>query len=213
MFGDAFWRETTVGQSAANVRALTYCDLHAIKRDKLLEVLDFYHAFANSFARNLVLTYNLRHRVSERLGPSPAPLPSVRPAGPLRRRRGLGRLFGARIALRARFIINRVGFPARPTTRSQRNPICVLILGLRFSRYYVIFCPWPSPGPNLMPYAHRRSTLARAARQVEKRPPGHPSFVSGGTRRNISTASLVSDVSRADRVPSSRPFRTTPPIS
>lgn len=53
-----------MGQSAANVRALTYCDLHSIKRDKLLEVLDFYHAFANSFARNLVLTYNLRHRVS-----------------------------------------------------------------------------------------------------------------------------------------------------
>jgi len=45
------------------VRALTYCDLHAIKRDKLLEVLDFYSAFANSFARNLVLTYNLRHRL------------------------------------------------------------------------------------------------------------------------------------------------------
>lgn len=52
-----------MGQSAANVRALTYCDLHTIKRDKLLEVLDFYQAFANSFARNLVLTYNLRHRL------------------------------------------------------------------------------------------------------------------------------------------------------
>ena len=64
VFGDTFWKEGSVGQSAANVRALTYCDLHAIKRDKLLEVLDFYHAFANSFARNLVLTYNLRHRVS-----------------------------------------------------------------------------------------------------------------------------------------------------
>jgi hypothetical protein len=64
VFGDTFWKEGTVGQSAANVRALTYCDLHAIKRDKLIEVLDFYHAFANSFARNLILTYNLRHRVS-----------------------------------------------------------------------------------------------------------------------------------------------------
>lgn len=52
-----------MGQSAANVRALTYCDLHAIKRDKLLEVLLFYQAFASSFARNLVLTYNLRHRL------------------------------------------------------------------------------------------------------------------------------------------------------
>uniref|UniRef100_A0A336LSJ2 CSON015324 protein n=1 Tax=Culicoides sonorensis TaxID=179676 RepID=A0A336LSJ2_CULSO len=63
VFGDSFWKDSAVGQSAANVRALTYCDLHAIKRDKLLEVLDFYQAFANSFARNLVLTYNLRHRL------------------------------------------------------------------------------------------------------------------------------------------------------
>ncbi|KAJ6217381.1 hypothetical protein RDWZM_008538, partial [Blomia tropicalis] len=62
VFGDAFWKEPTIGQSCANVRALTYCDLHAIKRDKLIEVLNFYQAFANSFARNLVLTYNLRHR-------------------------------------------------------------------------------------------------------------------------------------------------------
>uniref|UniRef100_T1JZC8 Cyclic nucleotide-binding domain-containing protein n=2 Tax=Tetranychus urticae TaxID=32264 RepID=T1JZC8_TETUR len=63
VFGDAFWKEPTIGQSCANVRALTYCDLHAIKRDKLLEVLNFYHTFANSFARNLMLTYNLRHRL------------------------------------------------------------------------------------------------------------------------------------------------------
>lgn len=65
VFGDSFWKDNAIGQSAANVRALTYCDLHTIKRDKLLEVLDFYQAFANSFARNLVLTYNLRHRVSK----------------------------------------------------------------------------------------------------------------------------------------------------
>ncbi|XP_059480211.1 potassium voltage-gated channel protein eag isoform X3 [Neocloeon triangulifer] len=63
VFGDSFWKDGGVGQSAANVRALTYCDLHTIKRDKLLEVLDFYQAFANSFARNLLLTYNLRHRL------------------------------------------------------------------------------------------------------------------------------------------------------
>ncbi|XP_043283700.1 potassium voltage-gated channel protein eag isoform X2 [Venturia canescens] len=63
VFGDSFWKDSAVGQSAANVRALTYCDLHTIKRDRLLEVLDFYQAFANSFARNLVLTYNLRHRL------------------------------------------------------------------------------------------------------------------------------------------------------
>ncbi|CAK9828651.1 Potassium voltage-gated channel protein eag [Anthophora retusa] len=63
VFGDSFWTNSSVGQSAANVRALTYCDLHTIKRDRLLEVLDFYQAFANSFARNLVLTYNLSHRL------------------------------------------------------------------------------------------------------------------------------------------------------
>ncbi|GFT32210.1 potassium voltage-gated channel protein eag [Nephila pilipes] len=63
VFGDSFWKEPSIGQSCANVRALTYCDLHAIKRDRLLEVLNFYHAFANSFSRNLVLTYNLRHRL------------------------------------------------------------------------------------------------------------------------------------------------------
>jgi potassium voltage-gated channel Eag-related subfamily H protein len=63
VFGDEAWKDATIGQSSCNVRALTYCDLHLIKRDKLMEVLDFYHAFANSFARNLVLTYNLRHRL------------------------------------------------------------------------------------------------------------------------------------------------------
>ncbi|KAL4237377.1 Potassium voltage-gated channel subfamily H member 5 [Mactra antiquata] len=63
VFGDNFWKEGSFGQSTANVRALTYCDLHTIKRDRLLEVLEFYHAFANSFARNLTLTYNLRHRI------------------------------------------------------------------------------------------------------------------------------------------------------
>lgn len=63
MFGDQFWiKQPGVGQSAANVRALTYCDLHSIKRDKLIDVLTFYKAFAGSFARNLTLTYNLRHR-------------------------------------------------------------------------------------------------------------------------------------------------------
>lgn len=42
---------------------MTYCDLHTIKRDKLLEVLEFYGAFRTSFSRNLILTYNLRHRL------------------------------------------------------------------------------------------------------------------------------------------------------
>ncbi|XP_071794476.1 voltage-gated delayed rectifier potassium channel KCNH1-like isoform X2 [Asterias amurensis] len=63
VYGDIFWKDTTIGHAAANVKALTYCDLHSIRRDDLLDVLNFYHAFANSFARNMVLTYNLRHRL------------------------------------------------------------------------------------------------------------------------------------------------------
>jgi CRP-like cAMP-binding protein len=65
VFGDDFWSKNrdNIGQSAANVRALTYCNLHQIRRERLLEVLDFYHPFSVSFARNMVLTYNLRHRV------------------------------------------------------------------------------------------------------------------------------------------------------
>lgn len=67
MFGDEFWKNNgSTGQSAANVRALTYTDLHMIKKDKLMEVLHFYKAFANSFGRNLVLTYNLTHRMKFR---------------------------------------------------------------------------------------------------------------------------------------------------
>ncbi|KAK7902094.1 hypothetical protein WMY93_018863 [Mugilogobius chulae] len=63
VFGDVFWKEVTLAQSCANVRALTYCDLHIIKRDALQKVLEFYTAFANHFSRNLLLTYNLRKRI------------------------------------------------------------------------------------------------------------------------------------------------------
>ena len=66
VFGDCFWKEAglDVGQAVANVRALTYCDLHLVNRERLLGVLEFYKAFSQSFSRNLVLTYNLRNRVS-----------------------------------------------------------------------------------------------------------------------------------------------------
>ncbi|XP_030643379.1 potassium voltage-gated channel subfamily H member 1a [Chanos chanos] len=63
VFGDVFWKEVTLAQACANVRALTYCDLHIIKRDALQKVLEFYTAFSNHFSRNLVLTYNLRKRI------------------------------------------------------------------------------------------------------------------------------------------------------
>ena len=80
MFGDVFWKEAMLAQSCANVRALTYCDLHVIKRDALQKVLEFYSAFANHFARNLLLTYNLRKRVSV----------ALHRAAPSRRRAGDG---------------------------------------------------------------------------------------------------------------------------
>ncbi|XP_057182409.1 potassium voltage-gated channel subfamily H member 1b, partial [Triplophysa rosa] len=63
VFGDVFWKEVNLAQACANVRALTYCDLHIIKRDALQKVLEFYTAFAGHFSRNLVLTYNLRKRI------------------------------------------------------------------------------------------------------------------------------------------------------
>ncbi|XP_028809509.1 potassium voltage-gated channel subfamily H member 5a isoform X2 [Denticeps clupeoides] len=63
VFGDVFWKETTLAHACANVRALTYCDLHVVRREALLKVLEFYTAFANSFSRNLILTCNLRKRI------------------------------------------------------------------------------------------------------------------------------------------------------
>ncbi|KAF3845079.1 hypothetical protein F7725_008242 [Dissostichus mawsoni] len=63
VFGDVFWKETNLAHACANVRALTYCDLHVIRREALLKVLEFYTAFANSFSRNLILTCNLRKRI------------------------------------------------------------------------------------------------------------------------------------------------------
>ena len=32
VFGDAFWKEGETGQAMANVRALTYCDIHLVNR-------------------------------------------------------------------------------------------------------------------------------------------------------------------------------------
>ena len=42
------------------MRALTYCDLHKIQREDLLEVLDMYPAFSDNFWSNLENTFNLR---------------------------------------------------------------------------------------------------------------------------------------------------------
>jgi len=39
---------------------LSYCDLHTIHREDLLEVLDMYPEFSDYFLSNLELTFNLR---------------------------------------------------------------------------------------------------------------------------------------------------------
>ncbi|KAF7635807.1 hypothetical protein Mgra_00004719 [Meloidogyne graminicola] len=66
VFGDEFWKHNKIGQSSCMVQALTYSDLHFIKREPLLQVLSFYKPFANSLARNLVLTYNLTNKIKFR---------------------------------------------------------------------------------------------------------------------------------------------------
>lgn len=48
------------GKSNSDVRAITYCDLHRIQRDDLLEVLDIYPGFADNFWANLEFTFDLR---------------------------------------------------------------------------------------------------------------------------------------------------------
>merc|ERR1719322_1174100 len=60
VFGENPCMFDTIGKSSCNVRALTYCDLHKIMRDDLLEVLELYPEFAESFAQNLKVTFTMR---------------------------------------------------------------------------------------------------------------------------------------------------------
>ncbi|KAI6241490.1 Potassium voltage-gated channel subfamily H member 6 [Aphelenchoides fujianensis] len=60
VFGENPLLYDDVGKASCSVRALTYCDLHKILRDDLLDVLDMYPEFKESFCNNLVITYNLR---------------------------------------------------------------------------------------------------------------------------------------------------------
>ncbi|XP_023444089.2 voltage-gated inwardly rectifying potassium channel KCNH6 isoform X2 [Dasypus novemcinctus] len=60
IFGEPVSLHARPGKSSADVRALTYCDLHKIQRADLLEVLDTYPAFAASFWTKLEVTFNLR---------------------------------------------------------------------------------------------------------------------------------------------------------
>lgn len=60
IFGENPCTHSTIGKSSCNVRALTYCDLHKIHRDDLLDVLELYPEFYNHFMNNLEITFNLR---------------------------------------------------------------------------------------------------------------------------------------------------------
>ncbi|XP_077556115.1 potassium voltage-gated channel seizure isoform X4 [Haemaphysalis longicornis] len=60
IFGENGCLYGTVGKSSCNVRALTYCDLHKILREDLLDVLDMYPEFHDQFSANLEITFNLR---------------------------------------------------------------------------------------------------------------------------------------------------------
>ncbi|XP_022236660.1 potassium voltage-gated channel unc-103-like, partial [Limulus polyphemus] len=60
VFGENPCSYSTVGKSSCKVRALTYCDLHKIFRDDLLDVLQMYPEFFETFSSNLEITFNLR---------------------------------------------------------------------------------------------------------------------------------------------------------
>ncbi|KAK0152974.1 Potassium voltage-gated channel subfamily H member 6 [Merluccius polli] len=60
IFGEPINQHTRPGKSSADVRALTYCDLHKIQREDMLEVLDMYPEFYDCFWSNLEITFNLR---------------------------------------------------------------------------------------------------------------------------------------------------------
>ena len=60
IFGENICRHSTIGKSSFNVRALTYCDLHKVLRDDILDILDMYPEFSEQFIKNLEITFDLR---------------------------------------------------------------------------------------------------------------------------------------------------------
>ncbi|XP_039292820.1 potassium voltage-gated channel subfamily H member 2 isoform X3 [Nilaparvata lugens] len=69
IFGENPCAHPTIGKSSCNVRALTYCDLHKIHRDDLLDVLELYPEFNQSFSNNLEITYYMRDEEQAGVGP------------------------------------------------------------------------------------------------------------------------------------------------
>ena len=63
VLSDVLWNGKPPASSESHVRSLTYCNLHSIRRESLLRILDFYESFVLSFARKMLLTFNLTTRV------------------------------------------------------------------------------------------------------------------------------------------------------
>ena len=70
VFGENICQHETIGKSSCNVRALTYCDLHKIHRDDLLDILEMYPEFAEHFVKNLEITFDLKRCKFELLPPT-----------------------------------------------------------------------------------------------------------------------------------------------
>nr|XP_043902065.1 potassium voltage-gated channel subfamily H member 6-like [Solea senegalensis] len=65
IFGEPVNLDVLPGKSSSDVRALTYCDLHKIHREDILEVLEMYPEFCEYFWSNLEITVNLRDEENE----------------------------------------------------------------------------------------------------------------------------------------------------
>lgn len=65
IFGEMIHLYAKPGKANADVRALSYCELHTIHREDLLEVLDMYPEFSDYFLSNLELTFNLREEIAK----------------------------------------------------------------------------------------------------------------------------------------------------
>ncbi|XP_062236752.1 potassium voltage-gated channel subfamily H member 7 isoform X1 [Platichthys flesus] len=72
IFGEMIHLFAKPGKSCADVRALSYCDLHTIQREEILEVLDMYPEFADHFLTNLELTFDLRDETTKTSHPQAA---------------------------------------------------------------------------------------------------------------------------------------------
>uniref|UniRef100_A0A8C9RP87 Voltage-gated inwardly rectifying potassium channel KCNH2 n=1 Tax=Scleropages formosus TaxID=113540 RepID=A0A8C9RP87_SCLFO len=79
IFGEPINLYARPGKSNADVRALTYCDLHKIHREDVLEVLDMYPEFSDHFWSNLEITFNLRDVSSFWQSEAPAHICDLRP--------------------------------------------------------------------------------------------------------------------------------------